>query len=229
MEYLKDLERMAPGDALPPVNVGPYDNPLLWNMMDPYGADRGHQRRPMSVSRNTMELYNVPMVHRDHCVHRWIPFEQCSRHLKPVIYSNLNCHEFEHAWVMCRTFETYRFELLKNKFIEMTKNYTSEDKKFFPSKMHIHQPTYWSGPFSTMVASMRTSGWDERDPKFPLMGKEPNRALMRTEFTPTLIEEKTAYLALGAKLMQQEVLESEVPGFPLPESKRPKPDFVKSG
>ena len=29
--------------------------------------------------------------------------------------------------------------------------------------------------------------------------------------------------------LQQEVLENEVPGFPLPESKRPKADFVKSG
>ena len=64
-EYVKDLERHKPGEPLPPINVGAYDNPLTWNMLDPFGADRSHQRRPTTVSRNTMELYAIPFIYSD--------------------------------------------------------------------------------------------------------------------------------------------------------------------
>ncbi|RNF00351.1 NADH dehydrogenase [Trypanosoma conorhini] len=220
-EYLKDLGRTGPGDPMPPINLGPYDNPLLWNMLDPFGADRGHQRRPMSVSRNFMELHNVPIVFRDQCVHRWVPFHRCIKNLKPVTWGTTNCHEFEEAWMVCRAYETYRSQLLKSKFMELTKDYTAEDKKFFPSLLYLGVPTYMNSFYWTMAASQRLSGWDEKDPANPIMWHEPNRALMRSEFSPTNWERGTMTNATGHKLIPDEIVHDMVPGFPLPEDKRP--------
>ncbi|KAG8343854.1 putative NADH ubiquinone oxidoreductase B18 subunit (NDUFB7) [Trypanosoma vivax] len=222
-EYLKDLERLKPGDPMPPINLGPYDNPLLWNLLDPFGADRGHQRRPMSVSRSFMELHNVPIIFRDQCVHRWVPFHRCLKSLKPVTWGTTNCHEFEESWMICRAYETYRNQLLKAKFMELTKDYTAEDKKFFPSLLHLGSPVYMSSFYWTMAASQRLSGWDEKDPANPMMWREPNRALMRSEFSPTNWERGIMTNATGHKLIPDEVVFDMVPGFPLPEDKRPQP------
>lgn len=220
-EYLKDLSTSAPDAGKPPINLGPYDNPLLWNKLDPFGADRGHQRRPMTVSRDFMELNNVPIVYRDHCVHRWIPLNRCQRNLKPVTWGTVNCHEFEEAWMICRSYEVYRMELLKGKFMEMTKNYTQEDKKFFPSLLYLGLPYYWVSFYWTLAASQRLSGWDERDPANPVTWKQPNRSLMRAEFSPTNWEQGTLTSAYGHKLIDDKIVHDMVPGFPLPEDKRP--------
>lgn len=225
-EYLKELERMKPGDALPPVNVGPYDNPLLWNMLDPFGADRGHQRRPMSVSRSSMELANVPLVLRDQCVHRWFAWEKCILNLKPVMFSNLNCHEFEESWVICRAFEVYRLELLKQKFMDLTKDYTNEDRRFFPSGQYIGMPTYFPNWIRSQIASARLAGLHEQDPLNMLMDKTPNRALMRSEFTQTNFEKELSYQAYGSRYVPREYTVNELPSFPLPEEKRPVPSQI---
>lgn len=225
-EYLKELERMKPGDALPPINVGPYDNPLLWNMLDPFGADRGHQRRPMSVSRNSMELANVPLVLRDQCVHRWFAWDKCIYNLKPVMFSNLNCHEFEESWVVCRAFEVYRYELLKSKFMALTKDYTNEDKRFFPSGQYISMPTYFTGWMRSQIASARLGGLHDQDPINMLMNNEPNRALMRGEFSKTNYEREITYQAYGTRYTPQDYVVDQMPEFPLPEDKRPIADRV---
>lgn len=220
-EYLKDLGRYKPEDPHPPINLGPYDNPLLWNMLDPFAADRGHQRRPMSVSRNFMELHNIPLPFRDQCVHRFLPYLKCIRNLKPATFGTTNCHEFESAWMVCRSYETYRWELLKKKFMDMTKDYTAEDKKFFPSIKYMGPPYYFSGWYWTIAADQRLSGWDLKDPANPVMWREPNRALMRAEFSPTNWEKSLMTSALGAKSIPDEIVRDELPGFPLPEDKRP--------
>ena len=220
-EYLNDLAAARPGDAMPPINLGPYDNPLLWNKLDPYGADRGHQRRPMTVSRDFMELNQIPIVYRDHCVHRWIPFNRCMRNLKPVTWGTVNCHEFEEAWMVCRAHETYRLQLLKSKFMELTKDYTAEDKKFFPSILYLGIPYYMPSFYWNLATSQRLSGWDEKDPANPTMWREPNRSLMRSEFSPTNWEKGTMTSAYGHKNIPDEIVHDMVPGFPLPEDKRP--------
>lgn len=223
-EYLKELERMKPGDQAPPVNVGPYDNPLLWNMLDPFGADRGHQRRPMSVSRNSMELANVPLVLRDQCVHRWFAWDKCIRNLKPVMFSNLNCHEFEESWIICRAFEVYRMELLKSKFMALTKDYTNEERRFFPSGQYVHMPTYFTSWLRNQVTSARLSGMHDQDPLNMFMSNTPNRALMRSEFGKTSYESELSFQALGGRYVPRETTVTELPTFPLPEDKRPLPD-----
>ncbi|ORC92095.1 uncharacterized protein TM35_000043090 [Trypanosoma theileri] len=175
----------------------------------------------MSVSRNFMELHNVPVVFRDQCVHRWVPFHRCIKNLKPVTWGTVNCHEFEESWMVCRAYETYRNQLLKGKFMELTKDYTAEDKKFFPSLLYLGIPTYMNSFYWAMAASQRLSGWDEKDPKNPMMWREPNRALMRSEFSPTNWERGTMTNAIGHKLIPDEIVYDMVPGFPLPEDKRP--------
>ena len=223
-EYLKELERMKPGDAPPPINVGPYDNPLLWNMLDPFGADRGHQRRPMSVSRNSMELANVPLVLRDQCVHRWFAWDKCIRNLKPVMFSNLNCHEFEESWIVCRAFEVYRLELLKSKFMALTKDYTNDERRFFPSGQYVSMPTYFTSWLRNQVTSARLSGMHDKDPQNMFMSNVPNRALMRSEFSQTNFEAEISYQALGGRFVPRDIVNAEMPAFPLPEDKRPVAD-----
>jgi hypothetical protein len=219
-EYLKDLERHKPGDELPPINVGPYDNPLLWNMLDPYGADRPHQRRPLSVSRTFCELQNVPLIFRDHCVHRFIPFMKCMRNVRPMTIGTHMCHEFEAAWTECRVHEKYRSQLLKERFMGLTKDYTAEDKKFFPDQQYIGIPYSYHSYFWTEAASARLAGWDEQDPSNPLMSKEPNRAMMRSEFMPTNFERKLMTSAMGYKILSPELVEEEIGIYPLPEEKK---------
>lgn len=222
-EYIKDLERHKPGDPLPPINVGPYDNPLTWNMLDPFGADRSHQRRPMSVSRNTLELYAVPLIFRDHCAHRCIPFMQCIRAVRPMMMGMPSCHEFEEAWQECRMFERYRSQLLKERFMELTKDYTTEDKRFFPDSQYVSAPYQYTGWFWTEAASARLAGWDELDPQNPLMNREPNRAMMRSEFNPTFWERKMQTSMFGHKIFEQTMVEEAgLYEFPLAEDKRPK-------
>ena len=221
-EFLKDLERHKPGDPMPPINLGPYDNPLLWNALDPYGADRPHQRRPLSVSRNFLELHQVPVIYRDHCVHRYAVYMKCCRNLRPMTIGTAACHEFEEAWTECRAFEKYRATLLKNRFMELTKDYTKQDKRFFPDGIHISNPYKVWNVYQSMAASMRLSGWDESDPQNPIMWKEPNRALMRSEFQPNNWERSLLTTHLGHKLIPPEIVEEEIPSFPLPEDKRPK-------
>lgn len=220
-EYLKDLGRHKPDEPHPPINLGPYDNPLLWNMLDPYGADRSHQRRPMSVSRNFMELYNVPLPFRDQCVHRFVPYFRCVRNLKPATFGTTNCHEFENSWMVCKAYETYRLELLKTKFMELTKDYTAEEKRFFPCLKYMGPPYFVNSFYWSVAASQRLSGWDEKDPANPTMWREPNRSLMRSEFSPTNWEKGLMTNALGTKLIPDEIAHDMVPGFPLPEDKRP--------
>lgn len=222
-EYLKDLSRHKPEEPMPPVNLGPYDNPLLWNMLDPYGSERSHQRRPMSVSRDFMELHNVPLVFRDQCVHRFVPYHRCLKNLKPMTVGVANCHEFEQSWLVCRSYETYRYQLLKSKFMDLTKDYTAEDKRFFPNMRYIGWPTYFSSWYWTLASSQRLSGWDEKDPANPTMWREPNRALMRAEFNPTNWEKGVMTVALGPKIVDDDVAHDMIPGFPLPEDKRPAP------
>eukprot|EP00742_Colponemidia_sp_Colp-10_P024052 GILJ01028769.1.p1 GENE.GILJ01028769.1~~GILJ01028769.1.p1 ORF type:complete len:209 (-),score=18.51 GILJ01028769.1:182-769(-) len=190
-------------------------------MLDPFGADRGHQRRPMSVSRNSMELANVPLVLRDQCVHRWFAWDKCLYNLKPVMFSNLNCHEFEESWVVCRAFEVYRYELLKTKFMALTKDYTNEDKRFFPSGQYIGLPTYFTGWMRSQIASQRLGGLHDQDPANMLMSNQPNRALMRGEFSKTNYEREITYQAYGSRYAPQEYVLEHLPEFPLPEDKRP--------
>lgn len=221
-EYLRELERRKPGDDMPPINLGPYDNPLLWNMLDPYGADRGHQRRPSSLSRSFLELHNVPLVMRDSCAHRLLPYLKCLRNQRGSNIAYNNCMELEHAGMLCRMKERYRAVLLKTKFLEMTADYTEEDKRFFPNTtgagpwVHQLQSHYWG-----LAGAARLSGWDENDPANPMMWNQPNRALMRTEFSPTNFEQSAITHALFEKELPAAVMLKEVPGFSLPEDKRP--------
>lgn len=223
-EYLRDLQSSSntADGSHPPINLGPYDNPLLWNKLDPFGADRGHQRRPMTVSRDFMELHQVPIVFRDQCVHRWIPFQRCMKNMKPVTWGTANCHEFEESWMVCRAFETYRMQLLKKKFMDLTKDYTAEDKKFFPSMMYLGFPYYMASFYWSIAASQRLSGWDERDPANPVTWKEPNRSLMRAEFSPTNWEKGSMTSAYGHKIIPDSIIRDSIPSFPLPEDKRPR-------
>jgi hypothetical protein len=221
-EFLKDLEKMKPGDPMPPINLGPFDNPLLWNMLDPYGADRPHQRRPLSVSRTLLEMHEIPIAFRDHCVHRYMPYRKCMQNLRPMTFGNALCLEFEEAWTECRSFEKYRACLLKTRWIEITKDYTKEDKSFWPDGMYVANAFKLWNQFFNNAASMRLSGWDEKDPNNPMMWKEPNRALMRTEFQPNNWERSLVTTHLGHKLIPPEVVEAEMgKEFPLPEDKRP--------
>ncbi|EPY31955.1 hypothetical protein STCU_03068 [Strigomonas culicis] len=112
-------------------------------------------------------------------------------------------------------------QLLKQKFMELTKDYTTEDKKFFPSIMYLGFPYYMASYYWSMAASARLSGWDERDPQNPVMWKEPNRSLMRAEFAPTNWEKGTMTSSYGHKIIPDEIVHDMVPGFPLPEDKRP--------
>lgn len=221
-EYLRDLEAHKPGEPMPPINLGPYDNPLLWNMLDPYGADRAHQRRPMSVSRTFMELHQVPIIYRDHCVHRYIVWHKCCKNLRPMTVGTAGCHEFEEAWTECRVFEKYRATLLKNRFMQLTKDYTAQDRTFFPNGAHCLNPARVWNMFNSYAASMRLSGWDENDPANPMMWREPNRALMRSEFQPTNWERSLITTHLAHKVLPPELAVEEMPSFPLPENKRPK-------
>ena len=220
-EYIKDLERRKPGEPMPPINLGAYDNPLLWNMLDPYGADRSHQRRPMTVSRNTLELYTVPILFRDHCAHRMLPFIQCIRAVRPMMMGQPSCHEFESAWQECRMFERYRSQLLKERYMDLTKDYTQEDKRFFPDSQYVSTPYSYTGWFWLEAASARLAGMDELDPQNPLMNREPNRAMMRCEFTPSSFERKMQTSMFGHKIFDPELVEDEIGTYPLPEEKRP--------
>ena len=219
-EFLKDLERRRPGDPMPPMNLGPYDNPLLWNMVDPYGADRSHQRRPISVSRNFMELHHIPLLYRDHCVHRFLPFAMCHKNLRPLTFGGTTCHEFEEAWQECRAFERYRSQLMKEKFMDLTAKYTEDDKHFFPNQNYISVPYSLNSHFWAMAASCRLAGMDDNDPQNPLMQREPNRALMRAEFGPTNWEKKMATSVLGYKILPPKMVADNLM-YPLPEDKRP--------
>ena len=222
-EYLKELETWTPGKPEPPANLGPFDNPLLWNKLDPYGNVRSHQRRPTSVSYNTMELYDLPLDHRDQCAHRMIPLRKCLSNLRPMVGGSANCHEFEHAWALCRSYETYRFLLLKQKFQQVTKDYTTDDKNFFPTMKGIFFPYYFHGYYWSIAAASRLeSGMDDNDPQNPLMNREPNRAMMRAEFNPTRFEKGVVSSnGMTHKLLPRDIVEEEVPSFPLPEGKRP--------
>lgn len=221
-EYIKDLERRRPGEPMPPVNLGPFDNPLLWNLLDPYGADRGHQRRPVSLSRNFMELHGIPVLFRDHCAHRFLPFAMCHRNMRPLVFGSTTCHEFEEAWQECRNFERYRSQLLKDKFIELTKNFTEEDKKFFPSQNYMSFPYHMTSHFWSLAASARMAGFDDADPHNPVLNRQPNRALMRAEFMPSNWETKMANSVLGYKILPTAMVKEALSEFPLPEEKRPK-------
>ena len=112
-------------------------------------------------------------------------------------------------------------QLLKNKFKDMTKHYTEEDRHFYPSPLFIGFPYYFNNSFWAQVAAQRMSGWDERDPENPMTWKQPNRSLMRAEFSPTNFERDLVTQMLGNKVIPQEMVASEIPGFPLPEEKRP--------
>lgn len=216
-EYLKDLERMKPGDPMPPINTGPYDNPLLWNMLDPFAADRGHQRRPLTISRDTMEYYQVPYSAKDHCMHRFLPYRYCYLMSGNQI-GNINCHEFESALTLCLAFEHYRNMLVKNRFLEYAKDYTEEDKAYFPSLEHVF-PYYLGTPWTSITTSALASGWDENDPANPMTWREPNRALWRAQFNPTNWERTVSYQALGLKITPQDVVRKHLPSFPLPNTK----------
>lgn len=220
---------MKPGDKPPPLNLGPYDNPLLWNILDPYGADRAHQRRPLSVSRTMMEMHLVPTIYRDHCVHRYLPLMKCMKNLRPMTFGVDHCLEFLEAWFECRTFEKVRGQQLKQKFIELTKDYTTEEKHFFPDIQFCTVPYTLHSYFWLAAASGRLCGWDEKDPANPMWWREPNRAMMRTEFMPTNFEKKLATSALGCKILPPDIVETELPVFPLPEERRPKSPYFTDG
>lgn len=219
-ELLKDLERWKPGDPQPPINLGAYDNPLLWNMLDPYGADRPHQRRPSSVSRSYLELHQVPPIFRDHCTHRFIPWARCIRNLRPITVGTPGCHEFETAWQDCRSYERYRAQLIKDRFMELTKDYTQEDREFFPDQQYHSIPYSFNGFYWAWAASARLAGWDDQDPENRAMDKTPNRAMMRSEFCPTNFERKIGTAAMGNKVFPPEAMEEALPEFPLPDEKK---------
>ena len=220
-ELLKDLERWKPGEPAPPINLGAFDNPLLWNMLDPYGADRPHQRRPSSVSRSYLENQFVPLIYRDHCAHRFIPWMKCVRNLRPMVVGAPTCHEFESAWQECRQYERYRCQLLKDRFMELTKDYTDEDKTFFPDQQYFSIPYTFNWWFWAFAASARTAGFDENDPRNPVMNKEPNRAMMRAEFNPTNYERRLSTQQLGLKMFDKATIDEELPTFPLPDEAKP--------
>jgi hypothetical protein len=220
-EYLKDMETWKPGTPKPPINLGPYDNPLLWNMLDPYGADRSHQRRPISVSRTTMEMHHVPVSYRDHCVHRYMPFHQCNRNVRPMSIGSPQCHEFMEAWQECRAFEWYKSEQVMERFKELTADYTDEDKNFFPSRNYISIPYSYNMWYWSNATSMRLSGWDEKDPKNPVWWREPNRAMMRAEFSPTNWEDRITTAVFGIKLIPGQVVDKELGEFPIADHKKP--------
>jgi len=220
-EYIKDLERRKPGDPAPPFNTGPYDNPLVWNYVDPFAADRSHQRRPLTVHRTILEELNIPYHFRDVCSHRLIPWVHCCKAVRPHTFGHGYCIEFKEAYIMCVNHEFYRLYLLKRRFIELTKNYTNEDKKFFPTGHFARTGEMIWPNYSNLALSMRMCGWDEKDPANPLFWKEPNRVLMRTEFSPTNWERGIMTSSFGHKLIDNELIEKELPGMPLPESLRP--------
>ena len=163
-EYLKDLERQKPGDPPPPINCGPYDNPLLWNFLDPFAKDRPHQRRPTTVSRNDLELYNIRWNYRDGCAHRFIPWKQCMLTARAMMFGSNHCVEAMDAYAECAFFELYRLELLKNKFIELTRSYTPQEKRFFPNGINVGRPFHWTSSFWTIAADCRLSGGRRQRP-----------------------------------------------------------------
>lgn len=227
-ELLKDLERWQPGQPQPPINLGPFDNPLLWNMLDPYGADRPHQRRPSSVSRTYLELMQVPIIYRDHCSHRFIPWMKCIRNLRPMVSVAPLCHEFEHSWQECRQYERYRSQLLKEKFMELTAEYTQEDKRFFPDHQYIMFPWQWTMWFWGFAASARMAGFDDADPRNPVMNKEPNRAMMRAEFNPSNFEKRWMTSVAGLKLYDSDTIDDEIGAYPLEEKNKIPPGLYKT-
>ena len=222
-EYLKDLERWKPGEPHPPINLGAFDNPLLWNMLDPYGADRPHQNRPSSVSRTYLEMQQVPLVYRDHCAHRFIPWMKCIRNMRAMVPVSPHCHEFESSWQECRQYERYRSQLLKEKFMELTKDYTKEDTRFFPDQQYISLPWTFHSHYWAFAASARLAGFDDADPLNPVMHKEPNRAMMRAEFNPSNFEKRWMTSAHGLKLFDQSQVKEELPDYPLPEESKVPP------
>lgn len=120
-----------------------------------------------------------------------------------------------------RSYETYRMQLLKSKYMELTKDFTAEEKKFFPSLIYLGIPFYFTPYNWSTVASQRLSGWDEKDPNNLVMWREPNCSLMRSEFSPTNREKGTMSSAHGHKLVPDEIMRDMAPGFPLQEDKRP--------
>jgi hypothetical protein len=227
-EYLKDLERWKPGEPRPPINLGAFDNPLLWNMLDPYGADRPHQNRPSSVSRTYLENQVVPLIYRDHCAHRFIPWMKCIRNMRAMVAVSPNCHEFESAWQECRQYERYRSQLLKEKFMDLTKDYTHEEKHFFPDQQYISIPWTFHSWFWAFAASARMAGFDDADPKNPVMGREPNRAMMRVEFNPNNFEKRWLTSVHGMKLFDPDFIKEELGEYPLPDNKKPQPGLYKN-
>eukprot|EP00760_Papus_ankaliazontas_P038827 PhM_4_TR9343/c0_g1_i1/m.17386 len=221
-EYLRELESMKEGDPHPPINLGPYDNPLLWNYLDPYGADRAHQRRPISVSRNTMELQNIPLYNRDHCIHRYMPFRQCARNIRPMVHGSAACFEFEESWMECMQTERYRTSLLKTKFLHLTKDYTKNEKTFFPNQDLTGFPYQPYNYFWAYAASARLSGWDENDPANPMTWREPNRARMRALFPATLYEKEMLSSTMGFRLLPSKVVDEEL-NYPVDPEYKPQP------
>lgn len=225
-EYLRELRSMKPGDPLPPINQGPYDNPLVLNYLDPFASQRGHQQRPSSLSRTFLELHKVPNWAQTQCMHRWLPWYMCQRNLRPVTLGALGCTEFEHSVFLCEAMEAYRLELLKTRFMELTRDYTAEDRKFFPTFKTGILPYYLPTIYWALAAQWRTSGWDERDPRNPIMNREPNRALMRSEFHPTSVEASWA-TSDNQRIVPDDVIFNAAPGYPLPENKRPPTLFLE--
>ena len=220
-EYVRELEAMKPGDPLPPFNTGPFDNPLALNQFDPYGSQRSHQSRPMQFSRDFLELHAIRPRFRDPCVNRFIPAQQCLRFTRPSEFGVNNCFEAMESRYGCVIRVWYRLEILKKKWIEYTKDYTDSDKMFFHSGTNVslrmlHRDIYWP-----VVFEMRLLGMDEKDPRNNLMNKQPNRALMRAEFSPTNWERGLMTSSFGHKLIDDELVHKEMPMFPLPEENRP--------
>ena len=222
-DYAKELERWVPGEKKPPINLGAYDNPLTWNMLDPYGADRAHQRRPCSTHRSLMELHNIPTFLRDHCAHRVIPVIRCLRNVRPMVFGNpTNCLEFVEAANECKAFEKYYSTLVKDRWMKYTEHYTDEDRLFYPQKAFAGVPHQWTSWFYMYIASARASGWDEADPANPLWWREPNRALMRSEgLMATDHEMKMQYSTYGHPIYPPEMVQDEMAEFPLPAGKKP--------
>jgi hypothetical protein len=167
-----------------------------------------------------MELYDVPLFAREQCVHRAVPLMLCIK-MEMQDFGPIFCHEQANAYFQCRSHEHYRNVLLKQKFREYSKDYTEEEKRFFPSGKYMGAPFFSLAPYWSMVAGQRLSGWDEKDPQNPLYWKEPNRALMRAEFSPTNWERGMMTSAFGQKIITDEIVAQDVPCFPLPEDKRP--------
>lgn len=223
-EYLRDLKNMKPGEKHPPINLGPYDSPTLWNTLDPYGADRPHQRRPMEISWDVMEENDVPVTRRSHCMHRTIPYARCLKYMNPLTPWTSNCFEFEEAEAECRAFEGYRSMLLKQRFMEITKDYTLADKFFAPDKAPMRKEWKFWNIFYHRAATARLSGWDESDPQNPLFDCEPNRADMRAGISPNWTERQMIKQPWGGvSWTPPEVVNKEMPRnqFPLAEENKP--------